>query len=171
MFIKKQATSKKISSEEIPALEEVIPETEEAPVPEEVTPETEEAPVPEGTDSEGDAAAIVEACVSANVSTMAAGFIRANLSLSQVQMKIEDFQSIRQLCSIAGTPAKAETFISEGKTSKEVQSLLVKEAAQKGDALGEISPSQSPEDVSKDFNAAKNVIMEDIERRKKKVAA
>lgn len=176
MTVKKKAEAK--IKEEVEDLETGAAEELEEATAEEKPAEKEEADdVPgdeeeleEATDEVEKAACIVEACHKAGMSDMAAGYIREGLTLDQVNQKIDTVAAIKQACKLAGKPERAQEFISSGKAIKSIQEELIKEMAD-GQASTDISATQSPEDVNKDFSTAKNVILEDVERRKKEAAA
>ncbi len=121
-------------------------------------------------DSVEKAAKIVELCSKASMSDKAAAFIREGLSLEEVERKIDVATSIRQACVLAGKPDKAEELISSGKSLKQIQEMLINEMSGDQEST-DISASQDPNAVDQDFSSARNVVLEDVERRKKEAEA
>lgn len=129
-------------------------------------------PATETPDVEGPekAAQITEMCTKAGMPERAAYFIRQDYTLAQVTAEVDRNAQIKQVCTLAGKPDRAEAFISSGKSVKQVQADLIKEASDEQDKT-QISNTQTPEQASEDVETARNVVLEDVEARKKKAEA
>jgi signal peptide peptidase SppA len=118
----------------------------------------------EELDSAEISSCIVDACNKAGIPEMASGYIRQGLSLEDVNSKIENIQSIKHTCKLAGKPERATDFISSCKTLKQVQEELIAEMSDDQNST-DISSTQSPDAIEEDFSNAKNVILDDVKRR------
>lgn len=115
------------------------------------------------------AAQITEICTKAGMPEKAAAYIRLGKSIEEVTDEVDRAGNIQKACTLAGKPDRASAFISSGKSLKQVQDELVNEMADEQDAT-KISNSTSPEANKEDVDTARNVVLEDAERRKKEFA-
>lgn len=108
---------------EVPAAEPVEGETPEAPqAPDAVEPQ---APaVDPAVQARLDAVSILNACIQAGLSNLAAGYIEQGLSLDDVKAKIANSGKIKDLCLAAKLPARAENYIKAGLSADEVKAQL-----------------------------------------------
>lgn len=181
MFIKNKKAkgsdaSKEVENEspEATAGAEQAPEkekVEEAAAPESESPEAEAPAAEASTDDPTERAAQISSlCAEANIADMAPSLIRSSMTIAMVQERIDKDTQVSQACVLAGKPDRAEAFIKNGTSLKEVQSVLISEAAtdQEGN---EVSAQQSPEQMKADVEKAassENVILADAKRRTEK---
>lgn len=160
MFLKKKTEVEKSAEEtivETPAAETDPVEVETPPV------ETEKEKEPDALEV---AAEIADICHKAGMSHMASGFIKSKMTIEDVKAKVDLNKQIEQVCKLAGKSDLAKGYIESGKPLKEIQNDLISKMSEK---QTDISNKENPDEVAKSVSAAKNVIMEDIERRNKKV--
>lgn len=115
------------------------------------------------------AAQITEICTKAGMPDKAAAYIRLGKSIEEVTDEMDRAGNIQSVCTLAGKPDRASAFISSGKSLKQVQDELVTEMADEQEAK-KISNTKSPEAAAEDVDTARNVVLEDAERRKKEFA-
>lgn len=115
------------------------------------------------------AAQITEICTKAGMPEKAAAYIRLGKSIEEVTDEVDRAGNIQKACILAGKPDRASAFISSGKSLKQVQDELVNEMADEQDKT-QVSNSKSPEANKEDVDTARNVVLEDAERRKKEFA-
>lgn len=101
--------------------------------------DTEEAPAkPEATAESASPvsmhAEIVEVCVAAGMPEMAAGFIKAGISLEEVQAKLDLSGQIQAICTAAGLPEMAAGFIKEGTPLASVSTAVLAAVQAKDEA-------------------------------------
>lgn len=161
-FLKKKAEADKPAEEQVdPAKVEGEAAVDPAPAAEPAK-EADPAPATAEVDPLELAAEIADICSKAGMSHMASGFIKSKLTVEEVKEKVDMNKQIEQICKLAGKPELAKGYIDSGKPLGEIQSELISKLSA---AQTDVSNTQSTDDVAKSVTTAKNVIMEDIERR------
>lgn len=119
----------------------------------------------EGGDYLKEAVEITDICYQAGMSAMTSKFLNEKMTVEQVKQTIDMHQSVEKICTLAGKKNLAQSYIDNGFTLKQVQDDLISKMEQSQE---DISNKQTPQSASCDVKTAKNVILEDIEKRKLK---
>ena len=94
-------------------------------------------------------ALIVEACDKSGVSYLAAGFIRSEASMEQVQERLAEVKKIRTACGLAHAADQSDSFIKQGMKLEEVQQKLLNRMANADDKT-RIDSTSTPDQLYTD---------------------